>query len=316
MKTSLLKLAVLGALGFMSNAYAAPGLVALPTTGFSTSAYTNCFNDGRTAGDPKGNFGMYSPITVPTASVNNTCWVAKPASELVSPISGYSLVGSRSVSIPRATGDTSVLIGTLLDYAWRNSTTNMCIIGTRVTMNSNDHDNVTAGTQSFEINDIARSGFTGLAVNAGYTLFSATASPVYRQGRTFTSVQHRALKYDNSTNASVNGTNYLDLPTKISVTANISGENTPIDATTTASTTLATQDAVVNDKWVDFTLDVGYLDDDGASNAVSAFTYIQAPCTANPTVVTNGGAIRLRSTAQEFTNFKEIIMDGYSIGTP
>jgi hypothetical protein len=312
MKTSMLRLAVLSALGFANASYAAPGLVSLPTTGFSTSAYTNCFNDGRTAADPKGNFGSYSPITVPTTSVNNTCWVAKPASELVAPLSGYTLVGSRTVNIPGDSGN----IGTLLDYAWRNSSTGMCIIGTRVTMTNADHDSSTSGTQYFEVNDIVRGGFSGLAVNAGYTLFSATASPVYRAGRTFTSVQHRALKYDTSANKALNGTNYLDLPTKTSVTANITGENTPINATTTATTTSATQDAVVNDSWVDFTLDSVYADDDGSSNAVSAFTYVQAACSANPTVITNGGAIRLRQTAQEFANFKEITLDGYSIGTP
>lgn len=312
MKTSLLNLAVLSALGIMSNAYAAPGLVALPTTGFSTSAYTNCFNDGRTGADPKGNFGSYSPITVPTSTVNNTCWVAKPASELVAPLSGYTLVGSRTVNIPGDSGN----IGTLLDYAWRNSSTGMCIIGTRVTMTNADHDSSTPGTQYFEVNDIVRGGFSGLAVNAGYTLFSTTASPVYRQGRTFTSVQHRALAYDTSANKALNGTNYLDLPTKNTVTANYSGVNSPIDATTTASTSSATQDAVVNDSWVDFTLDSVYADDDGSTNAVSAFTYVQAACTANPSVITNGGAIRLRQTAQEATTMKEIILDGYSIGTP
>jgi len=316
MKTSLLKLAVLGTLGFTSNLYAAPGLVTVPTTGFSSSAYTNCFNDSRTAADPKGNFGSYSPITVPTTTVNNVCWVAKPASEIVSPVSGYTLVGSRSVSIPRATGDSSVTIGTLLDYAWRNSSTGMCIIGTRVTMTNADHDSSTSGTQYFEVNDIARGGFSGLSVNAGYTLFASTASPVYRLGRTFTSVQHRSLAYDTSANKALNGTNYADLPTKSSVTANISGVNAAINATTTASTTSATQDAVVNDSWVDFTLDSVYADDDGSTNAVSAFTYVEAACSASPTVITSGGAIRLRQTAQEATTFKEIIMDGYSIGTP
>jgi hypothetical protein len=316
MKISLLKLAVLSALTISTQAFAT-GLVGLPAAGFASSAYTNCFNDGRTSGDPKGNFGSYSPWSVPSTTVNNTCWVAKPSTEIVAPLSGYTLVGSRSVSIPRATGDSTVTIGTLLDYAWRNSSTGMCIIGTRVTMTNADHDAATTGTQYFEINDIARGGFSGLGtVNAGYTLFASTASPVFRAGRTFTSVQHRALAYDNSTNKALNGTNYLDLPTKNSVTASITGENSPIASTTTASTTSATQDAVVNDSWVDFTLDVAYLDDDGGSNAVSAFTYVQAACSANPTVITNGGAIRLRQTAQEYANFKEIIMDGYSIGTP
>jgi len=313
MKKLLLCLAGFSTSVLVSNAYAAPGFVTLPTTGFSNSAYTNCFNDGRTGGDPKGNFGSYSPMTAPTASVNNTCWVAKPASELSSPLSGYSLIGSRSASIPTSTG-AGGNIGTLVDYVWRNSATNMCIIGTRVTLGSADHDLSVAGTQYFQVNDIARGGFSGLTVSAGYALFATNGTPVFRIGRTFTSVQHRALAYDTSPNKAQNGINYLDLPTKNSVTANITGENIPIASTTTASTTLATQDAVVNENWVDFTLKAQYLNISGAFNPVSAFNYIDAPCTSNPTV--QAGAIRLRQTAQENTTFKEIIMDGYAIGSP
>lgn len=311
MKASLWGFAILGAWGVIDAAHAAPGFVTLPIVGFPTSAYTNCYNDGRTAADPKGNFGSYPLITAPSASVNNTCWVPKPAAELLAPIAGYTLVGSRTLSIPHATGDSSVTIGTLAEIAWRNSATGMCLIGTRATMINVDHDSSTAGTQYFEINDIARGGFAGLTVNAGYTLFASTSYPVYRQGRTYTSVQHRALTYSTLANRAANGTNYLDLPTNLSIAASITGENLPIASTITASTTLATQDAVVNDNWVDFTLQVKY---NPAGGSVSAFTYIEASCSANPTVQT--GAIRLRQTAQEDATFKEIIMDGYAIGTP
>lgn len=309
MKTLCLYLAGVSASALISNVYAAPGFVTLPVSGFSNSAYTNCFNDGRTAADPKGNFGSYSLILAPTSSINNTCWVPRPATELSSPIAGYTLVGTRSVTIPTSTG-AGGNIGTLVDYVWRNSTTNMCIIGTRVTLSSADHDLTVAGTQYFQINDIARGGFGGLTVSAGYTLFATTSFPVFRVGRSFTSVQHRALAYDTSVNKVQNGINYLDLPTKNSVVANITGENIPIGATTTASTTLATQDAAVNDNWVDFTLKASFINLTG----VSAFNYIDAPCISNPTV--QAGAIRLRQTAQENTTFKEIIMDGYAIGSP
>jgi hypothetical protein len=315
MKNSLIKLAVMAAIGVSTQVHAA-GLVALPAAGFTSSAYTSCYNDGRTAADPKGNFGSYSPIVAPSATVNNTCWVAKTASELTLPsvFTGYSLVGSRTVTIPSTTGGTDN-IGTLVDYVWRNSTTNMCVIGTRATMINADHDAVTAGTQLFEINDLARGGFSGAGtVNVAYQLFATNASPVYRAGRTFTSVQHRALKYDTSTNKALNGTNYLDLPTKNSVTANITGENLAIAAGTAAATTLATQDAVVNANYVDLTLDTGFNDDDGGLNPLTAFTYIQASCSATPTVQTD--AIRLRQTAQEATTFKEIKLPGYAIGTP
>lgn len=164
------------------------------------------------------------------------------------------------------------------------------------------------------MNDIARGGYADSGtINVGYTLFYNDASPVYRVGRTFTSVQHRSYTYDTLTGKEVNGTNYLDLPTKNSVTAAITGENSPIDASDPASTTLATQDAVVNSNWVDFTADTVYADDDGSTNPYSGFTYIEAPCdSTSPTTWVKTGAIRLRQTAQEETTFKEISIDGYA----
>lgn len=120
MKNITLKLAVLAALSVSAQAQAAAGFVALPDTGFSSSAYTNCFNDGRTSSDPKGNFGSHPIPTanLPTSSQNNTCWVAKPSTELVAPKAGYTIAGARTVTIPTQTGGAGN-IGTLLDYAWR-----------------------------------------------------------------------------------------------------------------------------------------------------------------------------------------------------
>ena len=151
-------------------------------------------------------------------------------------------------------------------------------------------------------------------VNAAYTLFSNTASPSFRAGRTFTSVQHRALKYDTAANKKLNGTNYLDLPTKTTFTGAINGEIAGINSTTAATTTAAKQDALVNDNYVDFTIDSGFADDDGGPNAISAFTYIQASCAAVPTIKTD--AIRLRQTGQESGSQKEIKIPGFAIGTP
>ena len=321
MKQKALKFTILAALGLSAAQAQALGLVALPDTGFTSSAYTNCYNAGRVipyggvADNAKGNFGSF-PIAganLPSTSKNNTCYISPPLFEGVSPVAGYSLVGFRTNTIPTTTGG-SGNIGTLVDYVWRNAANTMCIFGTRANMINADHDSSTPGTQYFEINDIARGGFADAGtVNVGYTLFASSSSPVYRAGRTFTSVQHRALKYDTLGNKAVNGTNYLDLPTKNSVTAAITGENTPINATTAASTTLATQDAVVNSNWVDFTADTVFIDDDGSTNALSGFTYIQASCDAtNPATWVQTGAIRLRQTAQEATTFKEITIPGYA----
>ncbi|WP_284451922.1 hypothetical protein [Methylophaga thalassica] len=322
MKHSTLKLSMLAALGLTATQASALGLVGLPDTGFSSSAYTSCYNDGRvvppsTADDVKGNFGSYPIATAnqPSSTSNNTCYVSPPSSEAASPVAGYLPAGVRTTTIPATTGG-SGNIGTIVDRVWRNAAKTMCIFGTRVTMINADHDSDTSGTQYFEINDIARGGFADSGtVNVGYTIFSATGntSPVYRVGRTFTSVQHRAYKYDTLANKELNGTNYLDLPTKNSVTAAITGENTPINATTAASTTLATQDAVVNSNWVDFTADTVFADDDGSTNALSGFTYIEAPCdSSSPSTWVQTGAIRLRQTAQEETTFKEIAIDGYA----
>jgi hypothetical protein len=322
MKQKALKFTILAALGLSGAQAQALGLVALPDTGFASSAYTNCYNANRVvpyggiADNTKGNFGSY-PIAganLPSSTTNNTCYVTPPSSPARSPIAGYLPTAAfRTTTIPATTGGTGN-IGTIVDRVWRNAGGTMCLFGTTVTMINADHDSSISGTQYFEINDIARGGYANSGtVNAGYTLFVTTASPVYRVGRTFTSVQHRALQYNIAANQAVNGTNYLDLPTKNTVTAAITGENTPINATTPASTTLATQDAVVNSNWVNFTADTVFADDDGSTNPVSGFTYIEAACdSTDPTTWVKTGAIRLRQTAQEETTFKEIAIDGFA----
>lgn len=325
MRNSLVTLAVLSAFGVASQANAA--FVTIPSTGFTNSAYTDCYNAGRVipsggiANNVKGNFGSY-PIALanyPAAGFNDTCWVAKPANTITVPAgkTGYTLVGQRTAAIPTTTGGTGD-IATLLDVAWRNSSSGMCIIGTQVTMKNADHDSGTAGTQYFEINDIVRGGFSASTnVEVAYTIFAnpvTTGSPVYRAGRTKNSVQHRAYQYDTLANKELNGTNYLDLPTKTTNTGPYSGETTGIASGTPASTTSATQDALDDANYVDVTLDTVYVDDDGSTNIVSAFTYIEASCGANPTVQAN--AVRLRQTGQENTTMKEISVSGYAIGTP
>lgn len=323
MRNVTLKMAVMGALSFVSTQSYALGFEPLPASP-TGSAYINCYNANRvvppsTADDVKGNFGSYpiaSPL-LPSSTVNNTCFVTKPLSEAVAPLSGYTSIAFRSSSI---LGDAGNTIGTIVDRVWRNAAQDTCIFGTRVTMTNADHDSSTPGTQYFEVNDIARGGFGTGTVNVAYTIFSTTnnTSPVYRVGRTFTSVQHRALAYNNSTNQAQNGIGYLDLPTiNGSSSLNINGVNSGIDATTTASATSAQQDAQINSNWVDFTADSVYADDDGSTNALSGYTYIQAACNATDPNATGAswlktGAIRLRQTAQENTTFKEIIIDGYA----
>lgn len=327
MKNVKMRMAVLGALGFASSQAFALGFEALPAAP-TGSAYINCYNANRvvppaTADDVKGNFGSY-PIAgpnLPSTTKNNTCFVAKPLSDAVAPLSGYTSIASRTTNIPTATG-AGGNIGTIVDRVWRNAANTMCIFGTRVTMINADHDSGTAGTQYFEVNDIARGGFSSSGtVNVAYTIFSTTGntSPLYRVGRSFTSVQHRALQYDTLANKQQNGTGYLDLPTiGGSSSLAINGVNSPIGPTTPAAVgSAADQDAQVNSNWVDFTADSVFVDDDGSTNALSGYTYVQAACDAtDPNDATNPwtktGAIRLRQTAQENTTFKEIEIDGYA----
>lgn len=138
------------------------------------------------------------------------------------------------------------------------------------------------------MNDIARGGYSGSgSVNVGYfSLASSPAlSPVYRAGRTFTSVQHRAYIYGGGTLAQQqnNGTGYLDLPTIGGLaTLNINGVNAPFVANVVAPAPGAgQQDAQINSNWVDFTTDAVYQDDDGGTNPISAMTYVEFPCGTN-----------------------------------
>jgi hypothetical protein len=123
------------------------------------------------------------------------------------------------------------------------------------------------------------------------------------------------LKYDTAANKLLVGTNYVALPTVGGIsTLNINGENVAINSTTAATTIAANQTAAINSNWVDFTLDSTFADDDGGTNAVSAMTYVEAPCNNTTINATweKAGAIRLRQTAQENTTFSELNVTGYA----
>ncbi|CAG0996283.1 hypothetical protein MTYP_02576 [Methylophilaceae bacterium] len=304
MKHLTLKLAVLGTLGIVSAQSMATGLVAIPDTGFGSSAYTLC--------NTTGNFGSSIP-TQPTTLANNTCAVF-PANEATAPVTGFTFVTSavRPVTINNTyTNFTNKTVGNVTEYVWRNAAQTECIYGAKFVALNVDYNPIESGSQYFEVNDIARGGFgSSGTVNAGYYTQAANASPIYRIGRTFTSVQHRAYKYDTAANKLLVGTNYEALP-GFGFSGAINGEDSPIDATTAASTIAANQTADVDAGWIDFTLDSGYLDDDGGTNVNSAMTYVQAACTAAAPTATAGN-IRLRQTAQEFANFIEASVSGFA----
>ncbi|MFJ5445135.1 hypothetical protein ACIKP9_02725 [Methylobacillus methanolivorans] len=306
MKQISLKVAVATALSLLSAQAMATGLVAVPAAGFSGTAYTLC--------NTTGNFGS-SITTAPTTGANNTCAVF-PTNEATAPVSGFTLVAnaSRPVVLNNTyTNFTNVTVGTVTDRVWRNAAATECIYGTKYVPANVDYRPTVSGTQYFEVNDIARGGFSSSGtVQAGYFVVSGTnASPIYRIGRTYTSVQHRALQYDTATNKALPGTNYVALPPTPGSTASINGEDFEINATTTATTVAANQTANVNSEWVDFTFDATWADDDGSTNPASPMTYVQAACSSGSIPVATN-AIRLRQTAQEFARFIDVSIDGYA----
>ncbi|WP_029148224.1 hypothetical protein [Methylophilus sp. 5] len=299
MKKLILALAVSGLYAINTTSAFATGLVAIPATGFSESAYTLC--------NTTGNFGS-SVSTTPTTTANNTCTVF-PANEAISPVAGYTLIAS----VSRSAVIGGVTIGTVSDRVWRNAAQNSCIFGARFTAASADWDAGTAGTQYFEVNDIARGGFGNLSVNAGYFMQAASASPVYRIGRTFTSVQHRAHVYNGSAGDKLlPGANYLSLPIiGGALTLAINGETSSVWP---ASTTAAKQSAAINANWIDFTLESVYLENyDLSSSLVSPMVYVEAACdSSNVNSWAKSGAIRLRQTGQEGEGLVEISIDGFA----
>src|SRR5450830_157432 len=229
MRNSLIQAAVLAALGLVSAQAMATGLVSIPSTGFTvgsnTSPYTLCNTTGNYGSVEDGQANV---TQTPTSTSNNTCAVF-PASASTSPVSGYSLVASSTSDLnlidATYTLGSTVKIGTLRNYLWRNTTTNMCIIGARITsLTSNDYDlrTTSPGVQTFEINDVAFGGFAAYSgsssVNAGYYTTSASGDSVaYRIGRTFTAVQHRADPSDATGNTVATG--YVDQPLTTSAPA-------------------------------------------------------------------------------------------------
>lgn len=332
MHNKTMKLAVIGALSFASSAaFAAGTFCSLPASP-TGSAYINVYNDGRTVPSltpgsavtplqSRLNFGSDYPY----GGAAGLCQITGLANDATAPLSGYGLqVTSNSQNIYATNGTT--VIGNVTQRIWRKTSTtpNSCILGTKVTLSTNAFWD---GSRYFELNDIAVGGYGTGTTNVGYFAASASPalSPVYRAGRTFTSVQHRPYRYGGTAEERQNnGVGYLDLPTiggssTLAINGNDTVTNTGVAFTGTdiASASSAQQDAQVNSNWVDFTLDAGYQDDDGGTNPVSAIAYVEFDCNGDSASTINStwrkaGALRLRQTAQENTVFHEISLTGYA----
>ncbi|MCX7190557.1 MAG: hypothetical protein NTU92_09370 [Methylotenera sp.] len=308
-----LKFAVIAALGALATPTFA-AWEALPITGFAvtgTGAGTHQPTGGTTPYkicNPNGNYG--SALVVPVSAVCKS--PVSPTSILQSPETGFTLAGSNSGDIlmnNALTNNVAIKIGTYQSVVFRNAAKTECIYGTQHGLLNVDYYTAaavaplnSAGTQTFEVNGIALGGFAASGtVSISYANIQANSETVYRAGRTFTSVQHRAL--DTSAGAPIGGNTpapgYYNLPVTPAIPgilASITGTN----AAALSSPTQAQQSANLDPNWVEFTTDVNSLDPDGSSAANSPTVYVKAACNATTPVATDN-AVRLRLTWQEQT---------------
>lgn len=281
MKIRALKIAMTSVFALASAYTMAAGFVPLPTTGFSvsggTSAYRYC----------------------------STCDVS-PDIATAPPISGYLLVAARSMQLKlndaTHTNNTDVVIGTLRNHLWRNTSTNMCIFGIRLSsLTGNDYDLNTPGTQVFEINDIAYGGFAAYNgssdVNVAYYVTSSSGDyGAFRAGRTHTSVQYRS------------SAGYIDLP----LTSSAPVASIPINGLTSypsGTPTAAQQAAALSPNWVTFSTRQYSTMGDG-----TAQYYVEASCpSATYTTTPLADVIKFRQTRTG--DLIEIKVPGYVPGT-
>jgi hypothetical protein len=277
-------------LGLAGTAAHGQGFVALPATGFplenGVSAYTLCNDTGRFSETGRGKARQ------PTPTAHDACALF-PANALRAPEPGFALVTHavrEAVVNNRHTGGADRKVANVTDFVWRNAEQSACIYGATVVAllgQGADHDANRPGIQYFEVNDFVRGGFAGLPVEAAYATQATPAQPVYRIGRTFTSVQYRRadgyLKQPPAEPAFEQAINGADLAT---------GE----------LPTPARQSASLDDNWVDFTTEVSL-----PRHPASAMFYVKTTCSAEPPQ-TVPDAIRLRQTTAPFI---EVSLPGF-----
>jgi len=321
MKNVKLKLAVLSAFSMLSIQAMATGLVSLPTAGVAVAASTNqpAGTTGWALCNTTGNYGS-GTYTAPTTGANNTCAVFPGGARnlTTSPVSTIATaVAAKTTTTITANSET---LGTLGERTWRNSGSTECIFAKYIdfaTTGTFDYNPQLAGSQRFEANDIALGGFSTTAtVQAGYYHTATTDSPVFRMGRSFTSVQMQS-----NAAGTAPATGFVHLP--------INGPSVPASGTeingvgqTAGSTgspsgpnpgtvvpTAAQQTSEIRTNWVDFMLDnTGGTDEDGTTSQNSPVLYVQAACTGTTTSTAN--TIRIRQTGQETQPWVTILAAG------
>ena len=300
------------------SALSAPTLAGweeLPITGFTavadvpngqptggTTAYKTC--------NSKGNFG--SQVTFDRNFGNCKSPIATTAIN-TAPDTGYTLLraASRTITMNNAlTNNTNVALGTVQDRVFRNATSNQCIFATQASLTGGpgtDHFPAASmpGNLTFEVNGIARGGFSAFtapgSLHVSYSRLGDIGEALFRAGRTFTSVQHRAAgSVDNATPAA-GYYNLPLLPTPLGILPSVVGEASTALSVPNNPTFLNQQNANRDANWVEFTTDANSSDPDGGAKTQTAAVYVRVPCTAAqiPTATAVNDAIRLRMSWQE-----------------
>ncbi|MDI1298721.1 hypothetical protein [Methylotenera sp.] len=317
MKNVKLKLAVLGALSFVSVQAMATGLVTLPTAGVAVAAGANqpAGTTGWQLCNTTGNYGSGS-YTAPSAGSNNTCAVFPGGARTLStsPVSTIATaVAARVTSAITANAET---LGTLGQRTWRNAGSTQCVFAKYIdfaTSGTFDYNPQLAGSQRFEANDVVLGGFsTTPTVSAGYYYTSITDSPIFRVGRSFTSVQMQPEldALGNPTNNPFTGFVHRPIngPTVPAAGTEINGVGQTLSPSTIVPTA-AQQTSAIRTNWVDFMLDnTGGVDEDGTTSQNSPVMYVQAAC--DGTVSTTSNTIRIRQAGQETQPWVTILTSG------
>lgn len=263
MKKNLQTSALSVALTVASMTATATGFVQLPATGVvidgGKSAYVTCNTTGEFGSNPNGST---PPTFSPNGGANNTCALKS----IDPPVAGYTQTASvvRDIVMNNAyTLNQPITVGTVVDRVWRKGVS--CIYGAKIRLNNVDYDRraISPGVQYFEVNDILRANFLKKApVSVAYVY--TTRGPgqsddvVYRAGLTNTSV-----------------VNFPGDPAQPLVSV-----------------------APINRKWVDFTTDISFQDDDGSSVRDSAWLLVKSTCTERTPAETDG-ALKFRQMGQE-----------------
>lgn len=336
MKNVKLKLAVLGALSFVSVQAMATGLVALPTAGYTTASsnvagvadyqlVTGTYQPNGTTGwvtcnKLSGNYGS-GTYTIPTNVANpagdNFCAVF-PANSNTSPVAGFS-----NVALPAAKQSVTITanaqtLATMTQRAYRNAGNTECVFQKRFVMSTGgtfDYNPQLTGSQRLEVNDFTLGGFSATpTVQAGYFHSATTDSPVYRVGRSFTSAQMQA----DLTNPALPAAGFVHRPITVTAPA-ASTEINGVGQTLTGSVglvvpTAAQQTAAIRTNWVDFMVDTtGGVDEDGTTAKDSPYLYVRSACGAGTEAVafpTVANTVRIRQTGQETQPWVTILTSG------